>query len=296
MNKIPSFKNYIQESVIDIPRNTLDPTVFSFPENELPILQTAIKEQIVRDINRLNNVFPIKKFYIIGSILTKRYTDKSDIDINVEIESMGDDKDMISTDTILKTLKDFNGKLATGTTYPINYYITRYEYDLDKTDAAYDVMTDKWLKIPENEDDHDLTEYMEQFQEAVSKMDILTGELRRNILDIDYYKKIPTNKVEKLKSLIESKLKDIEDDIVNLSNSKKELSDLRKFAFTKDIPFKEIRKYISRNWLPENVVYKLFSKYQYNNFVKRLEDFLEGNKPIDVNDVNTIRKIGRRLW
>lgn len=290
-----TFKQFIKESVVDIPRDTLDPTVFSFPESGQPVLQSAIKDQIMKDIHRLGSVFPIKDFYIIGSILTRRYNENSDIDVNVELDSRGDTDEM-ATSSILKILKKVNGRLATGTTYPINYYIMRDEYDLDKTEAAYDVMSDRWLKLPKDDGDSDLTEYMGKFEEAVARMDIITGELRRNILDVDSYKKLPTNKIVKLKELTENKLRDIESDINNLSLAKKELTYLRKLAFERNLSFEEIRDYVSRSWLPENVVYKLFSKYQYNRFVKKLEDFLEGNKPIEPNDMDKLRRIGKSIW
>ena len=290
-----TFKNYIKESVVDIPRNTLDPTVFSFPESGQPVLQSAIKDQIMEDIRRLGSVFPIKDFYIIGSILTRRYNEDSDIDVNVELDTHGITDEM-ATDSILRILKKVNGKLATGTTHPINYYIMRREYDLNKTDAAYDVLSDRWIKTPKEDDDSDLSEYMEKFEEAVARMDIITGELRRNILDVESYKKLPTNKIKKLKELTENRLRDIESDINNLSVAKKELTDLRKIAFERDLSFDELRDYVSRNWLPENVVYKLFSKYQYHKFVKNLEDFLEGNKPIEPKDMKDLRVIGRNIW
>jgi predicted nucleotidyltransferase len=290
-----NFKKFITESVVDIPRNTLDPTVFSFPESGLPVLQSAIKEQIIRDIQRLSSIFPISDFYIIGSILTRRYNENSDIDVNVELDSRGI-IDELSTNTILKALKRVNGKLATGTTHPINYYIMREEYDLDKTDAAYDVLSDKWIKIPEESDDAELLDYLDDFEEAVARMDIITGELRRNVLDVESYKKLPTDKIYKLKELTEKKLRSIEDDINNLSIAKKELTDLRKIAFERDLSFEEIRDFVSRSWLPENVVYKLFSKYQYHRFVKKLEDFLEGNKPLEPEDMGKIRNIGKSIW
>jgi len=290
-----TFKEYIIEAITDVPRDTLDPTVFSFPSDGQPKLQTAIKKQILSDITKIDNILPVKQFFIIGSILTKRYNKDSDIDVNVEIENRGV-SDEEYAGLISRVLKKLNGKLATGTTHPINYYIMREEYDLEKTDAAYDVMNNKWLKIAKEEDDIDLKKYINYFQKAITKMDILTGELRRDMVDIEYYKTLPTSKIKKLKDLISGKLKEIEEDIINLANSKKEFKELRELAFKKDLSFSELRQYISKNWLPENVSYKLFTKYHYDKFVDQLDNFLEGNKPLDISDVDKLKNIGKSIW
>lgn len=290
-----NFKDYIKESVIDIPRDTLSPNVFSFPSMGQPKIQSSIKKQIIRDVSKISNIIPVNQFYIIGSILTRRYNDDSDIDVNVELESNGA-ADEVFSNLVSKVVDKMNGKLAAGTTHPINYYLMRSEYDLDNTDAAYDVMNDRWLKIAEEENDVDLKKYINHFQKAITKMDILTGELRRDIIDLDYYKTLPTDKISKLKKMIGEKLNEIEHDIVMLSVAKKEFRELRQLAFKKDLSFGELRTYISRNWLPENVSYKLFSKYHYDKLVHKLNDFLEGNKPLDIEDVERMKRINMGLW
>lgn len=290
-----NFKEYITESVIDIPRDTLDPNVFSFPDTGQPRLQSSIKKQIVSDITKIDNVIPVKQFYIIGSILTKRYNDKSDIDVNVEVENGGTSDERFS-DIVSKIVKKLNGKLAVGTTHPVNYFLMRTEYDLDKTDAAYDVMNDRWLKIAKEEESIDLKKFLNHFQKAITKMDMLTGELRRDVIDLDYYKTLPSDKIKKLKDLVSEKLKEIENDIVQLSIAKKQFKEMRELAFKKDLSFTELRTYISRNWLPENISYKLFSKYHYDKLVSQLDDFLEGNKPLDVQDVEKMKRINLGLW
>ena len=290
-----NFKEFVNESIVDIPRDTLDPKVFSFPENGQPVLQTAVKKQIMTDLTKIDNIIPVKNFYIIGSILTKRWNDDSDIDVNVEIEDRGKEDEQFS-EIVMRITKKMNGKLATGTSHPINYYVMREEYDVDKTDGAYDVMNHKWLKIPKEDTDVDLKTYINHFQKAITKMDMLTGELRRDIIDIDYYKTLPTDKIKRLKDMIDEKLHDIENDIVKLGVAKKEFKSLRDIAFERDMTFDELRKYISKNWLPENVSYKLFTRYHYDKLVKKLIEFLEGNKPLEPEDVDEIKKIGRSEW
>jgi len=292
---IPFRHYYLNESAIDIPRNSLDPTVFSFPDGSPPILQSIIKKQIQRDVERINSIYPVKRFYIIGSIVTHRYNISSDIDVNVEIESRGE-KDEISLEAILRVVKSLNGKLAVGTTHPINYYLLQHEYDLDKADAAYDVMNEKWLKIEKQDNDLELTQYVDKFQEAISHVDILTGELRRDLIDLNIYKAMPEHKIQKLQQLVQKKLDEVEDDIIKLSNTNLAISNLRKLAFDRELTKNELSHYANQNWLPENVIYKLYGKYYYSKFIKKLKDFLDKKEELDVNDVPYLQKLGSQLW
>jgi predicted nucleotidyltransferase len=295
--KLPSFKKYVvlKESVIDIPRDTLDPTVFSFPTNGLPILQSGIKKQILKDIDSIDKIIPVRNFYMIGSILTKRYDKDSDIDINVEIETK--DEDQVTSDEILRIVKKVNGKLATGTTHPINYYISRHEYNLDKTDAAYDILNHTWLKIDKTDEaDLDLKNYVESFRNSVAKIDLLTGELRRDVQDVETYRTYPTSKIYKLKNLMENKLEEIEDDIMQLSSTKDAIKDLRDMAFDKALKPADIVSYASKNWLPENVTYKLLAKYHYMDFINKLKKFIESKQSIKPKDTEVIKQIGREMW
>lgn len=291
---IPFRHYYLKESVVDIPRNSLDPTVFTFPEGSRPILQSVIKAQIQKDIERINAIFPVRRFYIIGSIVTHRYNISSDIDVNVEIEDQANQD--ISMEAILRVVKSLNGKLAIGTTHPINYYLIQHDYDLDKTDAAYDVANEKWLKTEERDDDYELTEYVEKFQDAIAHVDILTGELRRDIIDLNIYKAMPDHKVKKLQGLVQKKLNEIEDDIIKLSNTNLALSHLRKLAFDRDLTQHEISHYANQNWLPENVIYKLYGKYHYNKFINKLKEFLDKKEELGINDIPYLQKLGSQLW
>lgn len=291
-----TFKHFLKESIIDIPRNTVDPTVFSIHPGGHPILQLGIKQQILKDINKINVKFPVTKFYIVGSILTKHYNRDSDIDVNVEI-----DVDRLNNDghqeAIMRLIKKINGKMAIGTTHPINYYITREEYDLDKTDAAYDVLNNKWIKEDKTgEKNIDINQYVDTFKKTLDDVDVATGELRRDILDLEAYKVLPSNQISRIKDMMEAKLEEIEDDIIALSLIRKNTASLRRAAFKRNMTPDEIIKYTSSNWLPENITYKLLSKYQYSNFIKQLEKFLDKRGDLKPKDIDDIKNIGKQTW
>ena len=86
------FKDYIfkhlkdkqqDEAVIDIPRQTYAVGVFSNPESKDPKIKPEIIGMIMKQFTEFKKEYPILDYSLIGSILTKRYRDDADLDINV---------------------------------------------------------------------------------------------------------------------------------------------------------------------------------------------------------------------
>ncbi len=83
------FKDYIfqhlkqNEAVIDIPRQTYAVGVFSNPEDKDPKIKPEIIGMIMKQFTEFKKEYPILDYSLIGSILTKRYRDDADLDINV---------------------------------------------------------------------------------------------------------------------------------------------------------------------------------------------------------------------
>lgn len=284
------FRDVLNESVIDIPRNSLDPTVFEFPEDGPPIMHPIIKTQISYDIDKIKEVVPVVVYFVVGSILTKNYTPHSDIDVNVQI----DPPDETVVEGVFDLLKILNGKLGAGTTHPINYFIIKDDYDLDKTDGAYDVANEAWIK--ESEDiDLNVQNYMDRFQSTIQGIDFNVEELRRDIIDLEALKGMNEGQIRDLETRTEEKMKEIEDDAESLVRHYMNVTTLRKQAFEKDMSPTEIRKYGKKNKLPENVVYKLLERYYYFDFMKTLKNILKDDK-ITSSEINTIKRAGQEFW
>ena len=286
--------NIINESVIDIPRNSLDITVFEFPDSGPPIMHSMIKTQIMNDIEQFKDIVKITVYFAVGSILTKNYTAHSDIDICVQINSPDD----IIIESIFDLIRRLNGKLAVGTTHPINYYVINDNYDLDKAEAAYDVANETWIKEPTNIN-LNTTKYMDQFQDTVSKIDFSAAELRRDIIDFESLKKMNNNQIKDLESKTQAKLDEIEDNIKTLIQTYTNVKNIRKDAFKKDMSPTEIRKYGSKNRLPENVIYKLLERYYYFDFIIELKHILKDiskDNNITNKDMSTIKSAGKNFW
>lgn len=288
-----NFSEYLKESAIDIPRNSLDPDVFTFNEGQPPTLKESIKGQIMQDIEKIGRVTIVNTFYIIGSILTKQYSQDSDIDVNVEV--FKEDSDDLTFSRLLSVLKDINGKLAIGTKHPINYYIMTDEYDLSKTNGAYDVLSQKWIKEPK-EFSNNIQNYFNNFASTVSNIDLTTSELRRDIIDLEYLKGLKEDDVKHLKQMIKSKIYEINSSINYLIDFKRNFKKVRKYDYNRPMTPHEIEQFSSKNTLPTEVTYKLLQKYYYWDFINKLEEIVADKENLSDTDINSIKKAEKRLW
>ena len=76
------FKDYIKESIIDIPRRRYAPGVFDDADTNNPKLKKIVVDMILDQIDKFQETYPVKKYSLIGSILTKRYRDDADDNYN----------------------------------------------------------------------------------------------------------------------------------------------------------------------------------------------------------------------
>jgi len=281
------FNTVISESIVNISRNSLDPTVFQFyDDGGEPILQDSIKAQILTKLDSLGSFVNILDFYMVGSILTKKYSKACDIDVNVIVDKERVDE-MMRAD-LLHWVKKYNGELATGTTHPINYYISFDDIPDDKFDAIYDIVNERWIKS-DAEVDPDISKIAGKFFDTVSSIDIDTGELKRDLIDIFEIKSLGQSKTIKLRSLIKTKLDNIEENIKSLSNTYENVLQARKDAFNTRLTPHEIKELGSRNNLPENVVYKLLEKYYYLKFLKKINALYKDGR--NHRNVNSMRNL-----
>lgn len=276
-----NFETYYSESVVSFTRSGLNPAVFELTETNPPILQPSIKAQIAEDLFRFRRVIPINRVLLIGSILTKNYSKDSDLDVTIEVnkEDIDQDTGTLGIEQITDILRTINGKLAVGTTHPINYYITT-EFDEDNADAIYDLDTDVWIKEP-SDTGVDIDGYLSAFQDLVSTVDIKTGQLRRDVIDYNELKELDEYSVVNLHTLLRKKLYEINKNIEILVDFKANLKNKRQQAFASPMTPQEILKYSSKNKLPANVVYKLFQRYYYLDLIKRLDEVISNRDKSD---------------
>jgi hypothetical protein len=146
-------KAYLPYHTDPISPNSLDPRVWNFnTQGGDPRLQPSIKAQILQDIDRINSAeqeFTRKRvwdYFIVGPVLEENSSEKCSINVLVLINKTNLD-DMLK-ERILQTIKELNGRLATGTQHPIHYIPTIRDLDQERYLAIYHPFTEKWVKKP----------------------------------------------------------------------------------------------------------------------------------------------------
>ena len=122
------FKDYIKEAVIDIPRRTYAKGVFDEADTDNPKLKDSVKSMIDNILTKIEDAegYSIIKTGLIGSILTKRYRDDADLDINVLFsvppEKQEDERLRLSKKYLAASPVKIQGQKIPGTEHPVNFY------------------------------------------------------------------------------------------------------------------------------------------------------------------------------
>ena len=148
-----------KESIIDIPRRTYAPGVFDDEDTDNPKIKDSVLRMISKQFEEFETEYPIIKYSLIGSILTKRYRNDADLDINVLFNIPEDKREEERLRLSKKYLSaaspdSIQGKLIPGTKHPINYYFITDEETYDdqnkKADAVFDIKGQSFVKRPED--------------------------------------------------------------------------------------------------------------------------------------------------
>jgi len=297
------FKDYLKlEAVIDIPRKGYAPGVFDNANTDSPKMKSKIIGQIMKQFTEFKKEYPILDYSLIGSILTKRYRDDADLDINVlfdvpkekqEEERTRLSKLFLST----KNADNIQGKLIPGTNHPINYYFitdkATYDDQNKKADAVFDIGKNKFIKRPEDFT-FDPSLYVSDFNKKVQEIDVIKGELKRDIIDYKELKGLSANDVLDLQEKIKDKLEEIEDDIELIIKVGDDIDAERRKAFDTDMSPEEIRQYGIKNRLPKAVIYKMLEKYHYITFYKYCKKILDDGVVTDKEIENMPEAVATR--
>ena len=277
------------EAVIDIPRRTYARGVFDDADTNNPKIKASVKALIDKQIEEFETEYPVVKTGLIGSILTKRYRDDADLDINVlfdvPVEKREEERLRLSKKYLSANNPDnIQGKLIPGTKHPINFYfitdMKTYNDQEKKADAVFDIEDNKFIKRPDDFT-FDPSLYIKDFEKKVQEIDVVKGELKRDIIDYRELEGLTADDVLNLQDKINDKLEEIEDSIRDIIKIGDTVDAERRAAFDRDMSPDEIRKYGIKNRLPKAVIYKMLEKYHYLKFYKKCKKILDDGKVTD---------------
>ena len=279
----------IQEAIIDIPRRTYAKGVFDNADTDNPKLKQGVLDIINNQIKQFNDIRPVLKYSLVGSILTKTYRDDADLDVNVLFDVTLEDRDVIRKE-LAKSLRNINGALVPGTKHPINYYIITdpnvKETNDKMADAVFDIKNNTFIRKAKDFK-FDPKRYAADFEKKVREIDVVQGELKRDIIDYNELKELNPDDVLDLQELINIKLDEIEDSIKHLVDIGNTVLKDRADAFATDMTPEEIKTFGRKNQLPKNVIYKMLEKYHYLTMYKKLKEILSDGEVTDA-EINSI--------
>jgi len=287
----------IRESIIDIPRSTYAPMVFDDADTSNPKIKQSVMDMLDKQMEEFEKEYPILKYTLIGSILTKRYRNDADLDINILFDIPEGDREEERTRLSkqylsVKNPNNIQGKEIPGTKHPVNYYFITDKKSYDdqnlKADAAFDIKTNKFIKRPDDFT-FDVNVYLKDFQKKVDEIDIVKGELKRDIIDYDELSELKPGEIKDLEKRVKGKLDEIETDLQDLINIGDTVDSERRAAFDTDMSPDEIKTFSIKNRLPKNVVYKMLEKYHYLKFLKKCKMILDDGEVTDA-EIDSLRK------
>ena len=165
---------------------------------------------------------------------------------------------------------------------------TTYEDQNAKADAVFDIRGNKFIKRPDDFD-FDINLYLKDFEKKVQELDVIKGELKRDIIDYDELRELKPGEIKNLQDELDIKLKEIEKDLQDIIDIGDTVDAERRSAFDTEMTPDEIRTYGIKNRLPKNVIYKMLEKYHYLTFFKRCKKILDDGEVSDT-EIDSLKR------
>jgi hypothetical protein len=298
------------ESSIDFPREDLDPQVWE-SKGDSYVLRPEIKKQILDYLDKYPNrdiVGAAKEedgepvIHIVGSICTNQFTDGTDIDVHVVLDSEDELFEDEEARSEIKKWFDANRESnhAFVGEHPIEVYMQANEKQDMASDGVYQMMTDKWLRGPKVVDTNydpyeDFSHVFDELQDVVGDADLLMGELKRDVIDYDTIAKaikhLPEEQKTHVLEKMKAKLEEIEQDIEKLYGERKEMVDIRKRTERTSPEQAMEDAESSKEWDDANALFKFLDRYRYLKIIGDLENVVAKDDEVTDKDVDVIKGI-----
>ena len=288
------FKDYIKESIIDIPRSTYARPVFDKADTDNPVLKPSVRKQLLDGIKQFERFGKVVNHTLIGSILTKRYRADHDLYYNIlfKIPCSKAQQEKVH-EKIREHQWEANGEKVGDSNHIINYFSiidpAIFSRNRAMADGTFDISDNKFIRKPKG-DSFDAEKYVADFQHKVAEIDVIRGELKRDMIDYKELQGLSAKDVDNLSQLVAKKLSEIKDSIKSLIDMGDKVMQDRADAFNTPMSPDDIRKFGVQHKLPKNVIYKMLEKYHYLNFYKHLVEIMKDGK-ITPDELKSLSKI-----
>lgn len=278
-------------SAIDYVQPTLCPQIFDFFQEE-PVLKDEVRKDIFETLmktlsdNKIKNFKNwIKGFYISGSLVSYSYRSNADLDIDIIYDHKIFQESNPKIENVFEYLKDIiyenNDKKVANTSHIFSFMVLE-PGDLPKGDGLYDLISNKWVKIPHKiplNFDPDKVFILQRLvaEKIAQKIDLVTGSILRTINNLKIIdqggkdEKRPPE-LEKLKILCMI-LNDWYEWIWTLHDGAEHQINPKFPAFD-----------FSPNWDEKMIIFKYLSRQGYSQSISNLYDKLEDDPYLNIID------------
>lgn len=283
-------------SLIDYPRPTMSISVWDI-EKDPPTLRPKVKESVFEILDKASEKMGlktkewVKELYLCGSTTSYFYSEDSDIDINVKIDTVR-----------LREIKEFEkftgeilfDKIQTllnriklkNNPYSFSFMILA-DSSRPISDGIYDLLGNKWIrgpfKLPENFDpDKAFIKARLIAYEICNEVDSLRGEIYQTVKDleiIDQFRKYHGG-LNHRKIIFMHRLQILCEEIDKLFEFIWSLP--RKSLTTPNPVYPSLK--IGPNWELNNLVFKYLDRYKYTNIIIDVYRHLKNNPYLKLID------------
>ena len=279
--------NFLNESIIDPDRQIHNVAIFDLGDEV--VLKHSVRTQILAGISRLSKLMTVKDYTLIGSILTTRYAEDSDVDINILVAAT--DEEM---DNLVQIATAHSGKFVEGTSHPINYHLLNDESDFknanNSADAVFDISKNVFLRKPVEKPFY-INNYMSKFKSVVAKVELLKSDLRDDLIDYSELKSLSSQQARELQSEIERELSEIESSALGLIDLYDTIKKNRADAFSRPLSSNDIAEYGQKNRLPDNVLYKLLERFHYLTFLHKVKEIVGTDNQVSPDEADELKDL-----
>ena len=245
--------------ILDKPQNQMAVDVWTSEAKMIP----QLKEQILQKLYSFVPPEIVKEVFIIGSITGWKYTETSDIDINVSIEPYDPEYQ--------ETRKEVNEFLGIGGRHPVNFYMVPFSGVStawqDAKFGVYDLLQDEWVVSPPNR--KDVRDPKRQFIFEIQVSQHIANMFNRQVAnfhkDVMALKNLKENLTEGWQKTwyIKKKEAEVMEGLEELKEFANTLKDNRQFVYDKGwgVPRTNFR----------NIIYKYIEHGPYGQFFSELK-------------------------
>lgn len=283
-----TFLEFINESIVDPHHERLASAVF---ESDSPSrLKPMVRSQIQRGIQHINTHAGVRveEYRLIGSILTHRYSDDSDLDINVLING--------NLDSAVKVASQLSGQPIPGSPYVVNFHVLNqravWKAANRDADGVFDVEENRFERVPKDLP-FDVTLYWKDFSRVASTIETLSKRLKELTLDYDSLRKASKDDLKHLRTLTLEKLRNLKKTAGSLVDIYKIIKNYRNRVFAHELTQSDIIRYGDKNRMPANVLYKLLEKYHYMKLLDFISRIIGHDGTLSAAEIRDLQDIFR---